>query len=98
MPFTDKALTCKDCGNTFVFTAGEQQFFHDKQFTNLPKRCKECKRRHAKSLGAKPARAVSETVVICADCGEETTVPFIPRANRPVLCRACYAGHKVQHA
>ena len=40
MPFEDKTLTCIDCGQTFVFTAGEQEFFAQKGFQNEPKRCK----------------------------------------------------------
>ena len=27
MDFIDKILKCSDCGNDFVFTAGEQLFF-----------------------------------------------------------------------
>ena len=43
MEFTDRVLKCIDCGAEFVFTAGEQLFFHDKQFKNDPKHCKQCK-------------------------------------------------------
>ena len=43
MEFLDRELKCSDCGTEFVFTAGEQLFFHDKQFTNAPKHCKRCK-------------------------------------------------------
>jgi len=43
MEYQDKVLKCIDCGTEFVFTAGEQLFFHDKQFKNEPKRCKNCK-------------------------------------------------------
>ena len=25
--YEDKTLVCKDCGNEFVFTAGEQEFY-----------------------------------------------------------------------
>lgn len=39
----DKNLTCKDCGSTFVFTEGEQQFYAEKGFTNEPVRCKDCR-------------------------------------------------------
>src|SRR5437868_2755717 len=41
--FQDRILKCSDCGAEFVFTAGEQHFFHDKNFKNEPKRCKACK-------------------------------------------------------
>lgn len=26
----------------------------------------------------------------CAQCGVETSVPFIPRGDRPVYCRTCF--------
>ena len=32
--YTDKTLVCKDCGNEFVFTAGEQEFYAEKGFQN----------------------------------------------------------------
>jgi CxxC-x17-CxxC domain-containing protein len=35
-------LTCRDCGNTFVFTAGEQEFFSMKGFSE-PTRCPDCR-------------------------------------------------------
>ena len=43
MAFADKPLTCRDCGNEFVFTQGEQEFFAQKGFTNEPGRCPECR-------------------------------------------------------
>lgn len=30
----------------------------------------------------------------CAQCGAETKVPFIPRGDRPVYCRACYNARR----
>jgi hypothetical protein len=44
MAFTDKQLKCKDCGKDFVFTAGEQEFYAEKQFTNEPQRCADCRK------------------------------------------------------
>jgi CxxC-x17-CxxC domain-containing protein len=41
--YSDKTLTCRDCGNPFTFTAGEQEFFVQKGFTNEPGRCTECR-------------------------------------------------------
>jgi len=38
MEFQDKSLTCVDCGTEFIWTAGEQLFFADKNFKNEPKR------------------------------------------------------------
>ena len=48
MSFQDKSLRCSDCGATFTFTSGEQEFFQTKGFTNEPKRCPAC--RQAKKL------------------------------------------------
>jgi hypothetical protein len=39
MSFQDKSIQCSDCGTTFSFSAGEQEFFASKGFTNEPKRC-----------------------------------------------------------
>ncbi len=85
MAFQDKTLICADCGKEFIFTAGEQLFFHDKQFHNDPKRCKACK---LKRGGGSSVRA--ETRTQCSVCGQETTVPFRPTQGRPVLCRSCF--------
>jgi hypothetical protein len=43
MEYKDKTLTCKDCGEQFTFTAGEQEFYAEKGFQNEPTRCKECR-------------------------------------------------------
>jgi CxxC-x17-CxxC domain-containing protein len=94
MEFQDRSLKCVDCGNDFIFTAGEQLFFHDKQFKNEPKRCKNCKAQRAGG-GASSAPGQRgynkvETRTSCSACGKETTVPFKPTQGRPVLCRECF--------
>jgi CxxC-x17-CxxC domain-containing protein len=94
--FVDRLLTCTDCGGEFIFTAGEQVFFFDKQFKNDPKRCKPCKSKRsvgAVKPGDGPAAAGlsrTETRTECSECGIQTTVPFKPTQGRPVLCRMCF--------
>ena len=57
MEFQDRILSCVDCGTEFIWTAGEQQFFADKNFKNEPKRCKACKaKRASRPAGAGAAR------------------------------------------
>ena len=93
MDFQDKVLKCIDCGSDFIFTAGEQLFFHDKQFKNEPKRCKACKAKRISVLGATSSGPVpnrTETRTTCSQCGKETTVPFKPTQGRPVFCRECF--------
>lgn len=42
--YQDITLTCKDCSKEFVFTAGEQDFYAQKGFTNQPVRCADCRK------------------------------------------------------
>jgi len=96
MEFQDKLLKCIDCGDDFVFTAGEQLFFYDKQFKNEPKRFKTCKTKRVAVLGVPSSGVPSgpfakvETRTVCSHCGKETTVPFRPTQGRPVFCRECF--------
>jgi len=85
MEFQDRILQCVDCGAEFVWTAGEQQFFADKNFKNEPKRCKACKGKRASRPAGNVARERVETVTNCSACGKETTVPFKPTQGRPVF-------------
>ncbi|MCA9835187.1 MAG: zinc-ribbon domain containing protein [Thermomicrobiales bacterium] len=39
---SDRTLTCRDCGNEFVFTAGEQDFYTSRGFSE-PQRCPSCR-------------------------------------------------------
>jgi len=80
--FQDRVLKCVDCEADFVFTAGEQHFFHDKNFKNEPKRCKACKTKRQGSGGSGSAKA--ETMTTCSNA-PETTVPFKPTQGRPVF-------------
>ena len=92
MEFADRLLTCADCGNEFVFSAGEQAFFYEKQFKNDPKHCKQCSR----NRGQRPQRPRVEVRVVCDGCGAPTTVPFMPRNGKPVFCHLCFRRSKEQ--
>ena len=87
--YTDKTLVCKDCGQEFVFTAGEQEFYAEKGFTNEPQRCKACRdaRKGVTRTNSAP-RQMFEAV--CAECGKTCKVPFEPRNDRPVFCSDCF--------
>jgi CxxC-x17-CxxC domain-containing protein len=91
MAFADRDLTCIDCGVEFVFSAGEQLFFHNKKFKNDPKHCRQCKAKRATG-----GRVRHETETTCSVCGNSTTVPFKPTQGRPVLCRSCFQGCSLQ--
>ena len=88
--YTDKTLVCKECGQEFIFTAGEQEFYAEKGFVNEPQRCKAC--RDARKNAAKPEREMFDAV--CAECGKPFKVPFQPREDRPVYCSECFAKRR----
>jgi CxxC-x17-CxxC domain-containing protein len=104
MEFQDKTLKCATCGREFFFTAREQEFYHEKNFIE-PKHCRECRqqrklRRETYARGsqagrdeARPSRSIS--VVICAECGKPTQVPFKPLTGKPILCRDCFIQKKI---
>ena len=85
--FEDKTLVCKECGNEFVFTAGEQEFYAEHGFQNEPQRCKSC--RDARKNAARGPRQFFTAT--CANCGGEARVPFEPKGDRPVYCSNCFA-------
>ena len=97
MSIADKTLTCTDCGSPFTFTEGEQQFYQMKGLMNEPKRCPSCRSAakvarqsgtYASGGGFRAQREMHD--VICAECGAETQVPFLPRNDRPVYCSDCF--------
>jgi len=97
--YTDRALTCVECGAQFTFTAEDQEYHASRGFTNEPKRCPSCREARRAGGGNRggggggyggPRQMYS---VVCADCGQQTEVPFQPRGDRPVYCRDCFAKH-----
>jgi CxxC-x17-CxxC domain-containing protein len=96
--FVDKALRCRECGRDFVFTAGEQEFYQLKGLMNEPARCPECRsaRKASRSAGSAGAGGTSSRPpremhpAVCAECGAQTMVPFLPRGDKPVYCSTCF--------
>ena len=102
--YQDRAIKCVDCSENFIWTAGEQVFFHDKGLKNEPKRYKPCKQAKNERLAAIAAAQSSgvrqriEVSVQCAQCGQQTTVPFYPSQGRPVYCRSCFLAGRAPEA
>jgi CxxC-x17-CxxC domain-containing protein len=93
--YQDKILRCRDCGNEFLFSAGEQEFFASKGYVNDPRRCPTCRAAFrarqvatGTELSGRPAREMHPAV--CAQCGAPTQVPFLPRLDKPVYCSTCF--------
>ena len=108
MSYADKTLTCRDCGQAFIFTEGEQEFFASKGFDNAPSRCADCRAARKADRGgvsgASPGGGYSSGgygrreremfSVTCSSCGNEAQVPFQPRGDKPVYCSDCFARER----
>ncbi len=93
----DKTIVCVECGNEFVFTAGEQEFYEQKGFTNSPTRCPSCRAARKASRGAGGGMHTGDRQMypaVCAQCGKQTEVPFQPRGDKPVYCSDCFKSQR----
>ena len=88
--YEDKTLTCEDCGQEFVFSAGEQEFYAQKGLVNTQKRCPDCR----KARRQRSRRRMHDAV--CSQCGAQTKVPFKPIEGKEILCKECFKKRKEQ--
>lgn len=89
----DQQLQCRDCGASFTFTDGEQEFYNSRNLS-APQRCKSCRdKRKNERMGARQMFDAT-----CGQCGAQCQVPFQPRpeseGGRPVLCLACFKASR----
>ena len=106
MAYQDRSMTCSDCGSGFTFTVREQEFYESKGFTSEPRRCPDCRaaRKAGRNDGGgygnrgggggygREDRVMHDAV--CAECGKETQVPFVPTGSRPVYCSDCFRNQR----
>jgi CxxC-x17-CxxC domain-containing protein len=101
--YTDRSLTCVECGLDFTFSADDQQYHAERGYQD-PKRCPSCRASRRQSRGgdsygsagggggggtySRPQRQMFSAT--CARCGREAMVPFEPRGDRPVYCSDCF--------
>lgn len=99
----DMTLTCRDCGQGFSFTAGEQDFYASRGFSE-PTRCGDCRaaRRAERDRGGSyssggggyessaPRGPRQMYEAVCSGCGSIAQVPFQPSADKPVYCSTCF--------
>jgi CxxC-x17-CxxC domain-containing protein len=99
MAVEDKVLKCRDCGEEFVFTAGEQTFYKERGFQHEPTRCRRCRDEKKRTAAGPGAGGQQPTPVstprefheaVCSSCGVTTQVPFRPTPGKPVYCRDCF--------
>jgi CxxC-x17-CxxC domain-containing protein len=57
MAFEDQQLQCVECGEPFIFSASEQEFYAEKELTHPPKRCKTCRKNAKKRRRSRKPQA-----------------------------------------
>ncbi len=83
--FEDKVLKCKDCGQDFIWTAGEQEFFAARGFKNKPTRCKDCRKKNRQKVETEYFK------VTCSNCGQIGDVLFKPSTtDAQIYCKNCF--------
>jgi CxxC-x17-CxxC domain-containing protein len=107
--YTDETLNCTDCNAPFTFSAGEQEFFAAKGFTNKPNRCPDCRAARKAQRGGSGGGGGSSYSgggygggrpqremfnATCSGCGKNAEVPFQPRGDKPVYCRDCFQSRQ----
>jgi CxxC-x17-CxxC domain-containing protein len=94
----DTILTCRDCGQAFTFTSGEQDFYASRGFSE-PSRCADCRaarkaQRDGGSYSSYSSGGQSSSRELfsatCSSCGQEAKVPFQPSGDKPVYCSTCF--------
>ena len=101
----DATLTCRDCGQAFTFTSGEQDFYASRGYSE-PSRCPDCRaaRKAEREQGGGGgyssysggggyggSRGGREMFsATCSSCGQEARVPFQPSGDKPVYCSDCF--------
>ena len=100
----DTTLTCRDCGQHFTFTSGEQEFYASRGYSE-PRRCPDCRaaRKSERDSGGGGGygsyaggsggggRGPREMFsATCSSCGQEAQVPFQPSGDKPVYCSSCF--------
>ena len=97
MAFEEKTLVCRECGASFAFSEGEQEFYQSRGLMHEPTRCPSCRAVRRRSGGGggggggfRSDEPRTMYPAVCASCGIETEVPFEPRQGRPVYCNDCF--------
>ena len=104
----DTTVTCADCGDQctvpFVPRSNKPVYCSDcfrknkpdDSGSDRPSRDDRGSRYSRDDRGSRNSRDNDreDTTVTCADCGDQCTVPFVPRSNKPVYCSDCFRQYK----
>ena len=94
LPTQDTKISCMDCREDFVFTAGESRFYAEKGFEHAPSRCANC--RAKRRIEAKGNGVTWESK--CCKCSGKVILNFRPSKDRRVYCQNHLPKHSSANA
>ena len=90
VPRSNKPVYCSDC-----FRQNKPQDYGNDRYSRDNDRGSRYSRDDRGSRNSRDNER-EDTEVTCADCGNQCTVPFVPRSNKPVYCSDCFRQNKPQ--
>ena len=89
---SDTTLTCRDCGQPFVFTVREQEYYASRGFDNAPGRCSDCRAAHKAQRGGEPPSSTNRGRMRCSArraraAARKLTCRSSPAATGPSIAR-----------
>ena len=84
--FTDVMRTCRQCGNQFLVTAGEQEYEADTGAEICI--CKNC--RILNAVNSRARKKIYE--VTCPRCHQTFKSPFEPLPGQVLYCSECFSA------
>lgn len=86
---SDKTIMCRDCGQAFTFTSGEQSFYQERGYTE-PQRCASCraeKKAQRGESGGYSSNSYSSGGYSSSRSSDSYSSG--PRTMHPAVCTAC---------
>jgi hypothetical protein len=84
--YEDRTLTCRDCGDGFIFSGGEQRFFAEKGLVNVPSAVRLPGERETRAHGRSPRYHAA----VCNSVATRRWCPSRRARDRPVYCSTCF--------
>jgi len=78
---------CRKCHSEFGISPSRARFAAEKNFFCPPLYCESCFAELLKQLWEVPGE---RRHVVCAGCGKDTRLHFVPNQEKPAYCGECY--------
>ncbi len=104
MAYPSRSVSCRNCGAEYSLNGEELEFLAARGLDGSSGLCPGCRAiRRSQFASWNSGRGLSRSsrelhTAICADCGAETQIPFLPKEGRPVYCSTCFEKRKAAAA